>query len=74
MDRFTIIEDACVIIFSKGVYRQVDVYRRGENYYAKVGAGFVRLLRHNATSVPQIRWYDGEGFSLEPTLAARRAA
>lgn len=64
MDHFTVVEDACVITFSKGYYSQADVYQRGENYYAKVGSKYVRLLRNHVTSVPSIRWYEGEGFEI----------
>ena len=64
MNVFTIIEDARVILFVKGVYRQTDVYTREEDkVYAKVGTGFVRLLRHDRTSVSAIRWIEGEGFT-----------
>lgn len=65
MDRFSIVEDAAVILLVKGVYRQVDVYSRGGQFYAKVGAGYVRLLRHATTSVPSIRWLEGEGFEIK---------
>lgn len=64
MDVFTLVEDARAILLVRGVYRQADVYtREGGRYYAKWGAGFVRLLRHNCTSVPSIRWIEGEGFN-----------
>lgn len=40
---FHIIEDAHVILLSKGVYKQSKVYRRGDRLFAGYGAGFIRL-------------------------------
>ena len=74
MDRFTIVEDACVIVFSKGVYKQCDVYTRNGNYYAKASGGFVRLLRHGQTTVPAIRWYEGDGFPTDAVRSVPKAA
>lgn len=64
MDLFCIVEDAEVILYSKGLYRQTTVYQRGAHYYAKVGSGYARLLKHETTSIPSIRWIDGVGFPL----------
>jgi hypothetical protein len=69
VDHFTIVEDACAIIYSRGYYSQVDVYQRGENYYAKVGSKYVRLMPYSQTSVPSIRWHEGSGF--DTTLGRR---
>lgn len=62
MDLFEVVEDALVVLFSRGVYRQLPVFRRGDKFFAKVGAGFVRLHRGGSTTVPAIRWIDHEGF------------
>lgn len=64
MDRFHLIPEAAAILTSKGVFRQVQLYRRGEGVYAKHGIGYIRLLPNSGTSVPSILWKDldpGEG-------------
>lgn len=40
----------------RGVFRQVDVYRRGDNLYAQHGFGFVKLMGHPNTTAPGISW------------------
>lgn len=62
MNVFSVVEDAKVILYVRGVYKQADVYSRGDRFYAKHGSGFVRLLPHDTTSVPSIRWIDSMGF------------
>lgn len=62
MDRFTIIEDACVILLGKkGIYRQAKLYRRGEKIYAGYGGGFIRLIQGGSTTNPDVRYQDIEG-------------
>lgn len=46
---FTIIPTAQAIVRKKGVYRQCDVYRRGDEMYCKVGSGFIRILQQGTT-------------------------
>lgn len=58
MDRFHVIDDAAVILRSRGVFRQVKVYRRGDALYAGQGNGFVRLYKGGGTSVPSLSWDD----------------
>lgn len=58
MERFHILDDAAVIIRSKGIYRQCKVYYRGDHLYAGVGTGFVKLLSNPGTSNPSISWDD----------------
>ena len=53
---FSEISDAQVILRSKGVYRQVKLFRRGEHVYAAWGSGFIRLLKHSGTTVPTVTW------------------
>jgi hypothetical protein len=64
MGLFHIIDDSFAITHSKGVYKQCCLYHRDNALYAKNGAGFVRLMRSNDTSVPHIRWceifFDGK--------------
>lgn len=56
MDRFTVIQDAAVIVHASGVYRQAAVYARGRSIYCQYGAGFVRLYKNGVTGVPRLRW------------------
>lgn len=58
MDRFHIIDDAAVIMRSKGVFRQAKVFVRGEGLYAGHGNGFIRLYTGGGTSVPSLSWDD----------------
>lgn len=64
MALFSIVEDAQVILFSKGVYRQVKVYERDGKFYAAQGSGFIRLSRGGQTTVPSIRWQETDGFTI----------
>jgi hypothetical protein len=60
MNFFTIIPEAQGIIHSRGVYRQVPLYQRGDGrVYAKIGSGFVRLSQGGATSAPNVKWAEG---------------
>lgn len=58
--RFSIIEEADVILVSRGVYRQVKAYKRKHGdetlVYAKYGGGFVRLYNNHSTSCPTVNW------------------
>lgn len=58
MDRFHIIEEAAVILRTKGVWKQAKVYLRGTAVYAAAGGGFVRLYKGGGTSVPNLSWDD----------------
>lgn len=53
---FTEIPDAQVILRSRGVYRQAKLFRRGEQVFAAWGSGFIRLLKHSGTTVPNVTW------------------
>lgn len=73
--RFHVIEDAAVVLRSKGVFRQTKAYRRGEFIYAGYGSGFVQLLARGATSHPDVSWLDTDvahvpGELGRPVLAA----
>lgn len=41
-----------------GVYQQAELYRRGEQIFAKFGGGYVRLSASGATSAPRIIWQE----------------
>lgn len=58
MDRFTIINDADVIVSSGGVFKQAKVFVRGSAVYCQYGSGFVRLYAGGATGLPKMRWDD----------------
>lgn len=60
MELFHVIEGGVVHLRSKGLYRQANVYHRGRDVFAKVGAGFVRLHGHRGTTKPDIAWEDIE--------------
>lgn len=56
MKFITIIEGAYALLHSGGVYRQVELYARGDAVYAKYGGGFVRLGTGGTTSAPKVKW------------------
>lgn len=56
MDLFTVIEGSAVVLRSKGVFKQVPAYRRGNRIYAKWGNGFIRLGGNQLTSAPNVQW------------------
>lgn len=55
-DLFHVIQDAQVVLRSKGTYYQRPVFRRGDRLYAKHGGGFIRLGGGDATSQPGISY------------------
>lgn len=55
-DLFHIIEDAHVILLSKGVFRQAKVYWRGDRLYAGWGSGFIRIGGRGETSCPSVSY------------------
>jgi len=63
MNLFHIIDDAQVILRSKGVYYQKKVYRRDKRLYAAWGGGFIRLGGQEATSNPNVSWEALDGVS-----------
>jgi hypothetical protein len=71
MSLFSVIDDAQAIIRSKaGVYKQVKLYERDNVIYAATGGGYVRLLRDNRTSNPNIKWEHIDNAQYSPTLGA----
>lgn len=75
-ERFHLIEEGAVILFSRGVYRQAKVYRRGRDVYAALGAGFIKLGPHAGTSNPHVSWQgvEAEGVSTDRVGAQPRFA
>lgn len=70
MALFHQIDDAFVILYSRGVYRQAKVFQRGGDIYAGYGSGFVRLST-GGTSVPNISWMDLQGVRALPDRLGR---
>jgi hypothetical protein len=58
MELFHVVDDAFVILRTRGVYKQAKLYQRGKDYYAGVAGGYVRILRHNGTSNPNVSVVD----------------
>ena len=58
MHFFSKIENAFVLLKTAGVYRQADLYRRGEHLFAKAGAGYIRLGISGETSAPRTHWLE----------------
>lgn len=67
--RFTIIEDAFVILRSRGVYRQAKVYERDGRIYAGHGSGFITISASGSTSIPNVR-VDGMELGFTPVAAS----
>jgi len=64
MDLFHTIEDGNAIVCSRGIFRQVKVFRKGEDVYAGCGTGFVKLYSASGTSSPKINWWGVEGVGI----------
>lgn len=72
MQRFHVIDDAAVILRRKGgLYGQAKVYRRGQDVFAAIGAGFVRLLGGSGTTSPNVSWLDLEAEGVELTNSSK---
>lgn len=56
MELFHIVEDAFVVLRSRGLFRQAKVYRRGQALYAGYGVSFVGLRGRGGTTRPDISW------------------
>lgn len=55
---FHVIADAQVVLRCNGVFRQVPMFHRGVEVYAKYGSGYVRLCTYPNTSHPRVMWVD----------------
>jgi hypothetical protein len=56
MSLFARIDEAQVIVRSRGVFKQVPLYHRDGHVYAGVKGGFVRLMQHGSSTVPDLLW------------------
>lgn len=55
-DLFHKIEGEAVVLRSKGLFHQTDLYIRKDVVYAKKGSGYVRLISDGRTSHPDTFW------------------
>jgi hypothetical protein len=54
---FHIIQQSSIILKSRGVYKQTECYAYNGQVFAKNGAGFIKLFKHqNGTSIPSVSW------------------
>ncbi len=64
MNRFHVIDDAAVILRTKGVYRQAKVYSHKEGsqaaLYAGYAGGFIGLRSNGGTTKPDVSWTEIE--------------
>jgi hypothetical protein len=60
MKLFHVIEDAFAIVRSRGVYRQVKVYRRGTEIFVAHGGGYAKLVGMHGCTVPDLYIVDIE--------------
>lgn len=54
MALFHVIEGAQGITHSRGLWKQVKLYRRGGYLYAAHGSGFIRVYSHGGTSLSNV--------------------
>lgn len=54
LDRFHELQDGAAILVSKGVYKQVKLFTKGDELYAQHGGGFIRMYL-KGTSLPNLR-------------------
>jgi len=58
MNLFHVIDGAFAITTCRGVYRQVAVFRKGVEIYARHGNGFIRLMGNKGTTAPNVSWLE----------------
>lgn len=55
---FSRVDDGHVILTSRGVEYQAELYQRAGVLYAKRGGGYIGLRLSGFTPVPAVRWLD----------------
>lgn len=68
MSLFHQVQDAHVVLQSKGVWRQATVFEHDGALYAKWGSGFIGLRMHfetKGTTLPSVIWSHLEGVNFE---------
>lgn len=59
MKYFSEIISGISVVRSKGVYKQVQLYRYGNRVFAKYGGGFIGLVKHQyGTTKPDVLWIE----------------
>jgi hypothetical protein len=58
MELFHVVDDQFAILRSKGVFKQAKLYTRGNDLFAGWAGGYVRILRNNGTSNPNVMVVD----------------
>lgn len=59
MNFFVPVENGYVLLRSRGVYKQAQLFERGASLYAKWGSGFISLMNfQKATSNPNVAWLE----------------
>jgi len=53
---FHVIDEVQCVTRCGGVFRQVAVFRRGVELFARHGNGFIRLESRGVTSAPKVSW------------------
>lgn len=64
------IDQGLVVVYCNGVYKQCDLYRRGNDLYAKWGSGFIGIRTHGTTH-PKAIWDHIEGVEWEKDALGR---
>lgn len=59
MNFFVPVENGYVLLRSRGVYKQAQLFERGASLYAKWGSGFISLMNfQKATSNSNVAWVE----------------
>ena len=64
---FVQIEGSVLLRTKQGVFREAMLALRGQDLYAIVAGGYVRLLQGNDTSNPNLRWTELLGIQHQST-------
>jgi len=55
---FRPIAGSAVVLYHKGLYKQVEVAERGNELYAKIGGGYAAMMHSGRTSYGDYAWSD----------------
>ncbi|RWB40501.1 MAG: hypothetical protein EOQ44_25525 [Mesorhizobium sp.] len=61
MTMFSRIEGGQVLLTKRGIYTEADLYKRDNELFVSLKAGFARLLGNNHTTADGIKWKTIEG-------------
>lgn len=65
MSRFVPIPNGSALLFSRGLFREADLFSRDGAVYAKWQTGFVKLGGGSLTSLPAVSYADLQGDGIE---------